>query len=135
MTYSNSAADDFENIYAKMKKVSYQVNSKPFTTYSNSAADVFENIYAKMKKFFHNEQVLALPQSFQKKSASGKGLTLSDASCSRQPKQAISPFVTLFSTLFNNHIFIYVDFPFLCQDVFNVVCKFLLCEKGLRKYK
>ena len=50
-------------------------------------------------------------------------------------KQAISSFVTMFSTLFNKHIFIYVDFPFLCQVVFNVVClRFLVCWKWLTTF-
>ena len=47
-------------------------------------------------------------------------------------KQAISPFATMLSTLFNSFSYIYWNFPYFCLEVFQVCCcKFDLCGKGL----
>ena len=46
---------------------------------------------------------------------------------------AISPFATMFSTLFNNLVFLYSYFPLFCIDVFKVICcRFAVCGKELR---
>ena len=46
-------------------------------------------------------------------------------------KWAISPFASMFSTLFNYHTFIYRYFSYFRKDVFEVFCcRFIVCIKG-----
>ena len=46
--------------------------------------------------------------------------------------EAISTFVTIFSSLFDHSTFIYQDFPNIRIDIFKVVsCTFAVCCKGL----
>ena len=48
------------------------------------------------------------------------------------PKQAISSFATICSTLYSNYTYIYRAFPCFCQEIFNVICCiFCVCGKGL----
>ena len=45
---------------------------------------------------------------------------------------AISPFATMFSTLFYNYILTSRDFQYFCLEVFKVdYCRFVVCRQGL----
>ena len=52
-----------------------------------------------------------------------------------EEKMLIMRNVTLFSTLFNNNAFKYRDYPYICIDVFKVVCcRFVVRGKGLKVF-